>query len=494
MKISNFKYQISNLVFFALLALYFTSCDSLKNEPFEEKPLALTLSADTVYLNQRQLDETALTFKWTSGTNHGTGSAIQYTLLLTVGDTTAAWDIKKTEGCMLSLTHDQLNDSIQKIVKGHEIDTLDGFYHISCMVQAEVLMTGEIQTSPSVPLLVSTFCKQLLYLIGTAAPNGWSMDKATRIMSDVEDKDLFRWSGALKKGEFKFLTTTEDWHPCYVRDNNDANKMVLCEHDGDYNDNKWTIKYAGNYVIECNTRDLTISITALTPEPDYGPELYMVGSATRYGWDANRSQIMLAEVTDNDTIFTWSGELKTGEIKFLLQPDEWLPCYVRDPQDAHRMVYREGEGPDDPEDLKWQILQYGHYTVTISMRELSIRIESDGIEVEQPKHTHVYMIGDATPNGWSWDNITELTASADDWNIFTWQGALSVGQIKFPVEYRTDWSGEMLFAPSPDCEPSENGTFDIHSGDPDNKWRITSPGEYRIRINFNNTTISFVKL
>ena len=374
MTISNFKYQISNIVLFALFVLFLASCER-PADPVEDQTLKLTVSADTVYLSQRQLDETALTFKWTSGTNHGTGSAIQYVLLLTVGDTTAAWEIKKAGGRMLSLTHDQLNDSIQKIIKGREIDLQDGLYHFTCRMQAQILMTGEIQTSPDVQLFVATFEKQLLYLIGSAAPYGWSRDHAVRILSDADDKELFRWSGTLKKGEFKFLTTTEDWHPCYVRDNNDANKMVLCEHDGDYNDNKWTIKYEGNYVVECNTRDLTISITALTAEPDYGPELYMVGSATRYGWDAARSQIMQAEVIENDTIFSWKGELNTGEIKFLVQPDEWIPCYVRDPLDPHHIVYREGEGPDDPVDLKWEITQAGTYRVVISMHNESISFE-----------------------------------------------------------------------------------------------------------------------
>ena len=347
------------------------------SEPFDEQELMLTLSADTVYLSQHQLDENALTFKWTAGTNHGTGSAIRYTLLLTIGDTTAAWEIDKKAGRMLTLTHEQLNDSIESIVEGHDIDTLDRFYHLRCQMQAQIVMTSEIQTSPEVTVLVSTFHKNMLYLIGSAAPYGWDRDKAIRVLSDVEDKELFRWSGALKKGEFKFLTTTEDWNPCYVRDANDPGKMALRLNDDDaeHPDNKWTIKYDGNYSIVCNTRELTIVLTALTPQPDYGPELYMVGSATRYGWDSNRSQIMQAEVTDSDTIFTWTGELTEGEIKFLLQPDAWLPCYVRDPLDDTHILYREGEGPEDPEDLKWYITESGEYRVTVTIHQETITIE-----------------------------------------------------------------------------------------------------------------------
>ena len=71
---------------------------------------------------------------------------------------------------------------------------------------------------------------------------------------------------------------------------------------------------------------------------------------------------------------------------------------------------------------------------------------------------------------------------------------LKRGEIKFPTEIKSDWSGEMLFAPEPNCEPTENGTFDAHKGDPDNKWVIPAAGNWSIRIDIQNTTISFKQL
>jgi hypothetical protein len=102
------------------------------------------------------------------------------------------------------------------------------------------------------------------------------------------------------------------------------------------------------------------------------------------------------------------------------------------------------------------------------------------------------MIGEATSGGWSWDNVTEMQHTQK--NIFTYEGYLNDGYIKFPTVIQHDWNGEMIFAPSDNCAPTENGSFDIHSGAPDNRWYIPSAGTWRITINIQNTTISFVQL
>ncbi|MDE6305283.1 MAG: SusF/SusE family outer membrane protein, partial [Muribaculaceae bacterium] len=41
------------------------------------------------------------------------------------------------------------------------------------------------------------------------------------------------------------------------------------------------------------------------------------------------------------------------------------------------------------------------------------------------KTSALYMVGDATPNGWSIDNPTPLTAEGEDPLIFSWEGELN---------------------------------------------------------------------
>lgn len=53
------------------------------------------------------------------------------------------------------------------------------------------------------------------------------------------------------------------------------------------------------------------------------------------------------------------------------------------------------------------------------------------IEGDLPiKTSTLYMVGDATPNGWSIDNPTPFTASEEDPLIFTWEGSLFAGEMK----------------------------------------------------------------
>lgn len=372
------RFKILDLRFFILISIlgFFASCEK-PVEPTPDKPLSLTLSADSVLCLPIYKDLPALDLAWTAGTNHGTGSAISYTIQMdTVGaDFTGGltWEIGRTADRTLVFSHKLLADTLALTYP----DIPEGQYvRFQWRVRAVVVMTGEEQVSEPVTVTIAWRAAMLtdLYLVGDATPNGWNLNRATPMIMSMDNFSVFSWTGQMHKGEFKMLTTTTDWLPCYVRDADDEQKMVYRPTEESYPDLKWNITKAGNYRIEVNIETLTIAIT------------YLGGEA----------------------------------------------------------------------------------------------------------YSHLYMIGDATPGGWSWDNITEL--NHPEANIFTYQGTLSAGELKFPTELKSDWSGEMLYAPAPDCAPTLNGSFDAHAGEPDNKWIIPESGEWSIRININDTTISFSKL
>ena len=353
----------------------FTACEG-KDEPTPEKPLALTLSADSVSCLPIYKDQPVLELSWTPGTNHGTGSAIIYTIDMDLQDNNFEggihWYIGRTANRTLTFSHKQLADTLRRYFPSVQEEQYATY---ELRVRATVVATDEEQVSPVVRLIAAWYAsgQTELYLVGDAAPNGWDREHATPMVMDMTNPKIFTWTGLLRKGEFKLLTTTDDWLPCYVSDENDPTRMHYRKTEDDYPDFKWQVSTTGNYRIVADTKELTLSITSL------GGEAY----------------------------------------------------------------------------------------------------------------SHIYMIGDATPGGWSWDNITEL--EHPETNIFTWEGTLHRGEIKFPTEIRSDWSGEMLYAHTPDCAPSENGTFDAHRGDPDNKWTIPASGTWKIQIDIQNTTISFTQ-
>ena len=359
---------------FALLCM-FSSCDK-PAEPVVDQPLAMTVSQDSVYCLPIYGDLPALELAWTSGTNHGTGSAIAYTVEMdTVGGQFAGglhWEIGRTANRTLVLSHAHLADTLALIYPEMEEDRFTLF---ECRVRAKILLSGEELISEPVRVRIAwnTTMLTALYLIGDATPNGWDLGRATSMLIDMNRFSSFSWTGQLHKGEIKLLTTHEDWFPCYVRDTTDEQRMVYRPTEETYPDFKWYIAKTGNYRIEADIDSLTMHIT------------YLGGEA----------------------------------------------------------------------------------------------------------YSHIYMIGDATPGGWSWDQLTELQHPEP--NVFTYEGTLSAGEIKFPTEIKSDWTGEMIYAPTPNCEPSANGTFEIRAGGDDNKWVIPSSGDWSIRINLNDTTISIVK-
>lgn len=116
------------------------------------------------------------------------------------------------------------------------------------------------------------------------------------------------------------------------------------------------------------------------------------------------------------------------------------------------------------------------------------------IEGQLPiKSSTLYMVGDATPNGWSIDSPTPFTQSEADPMVFTWEGALFTGEMKLclvpgswdvgfirPVEHGTEISSTDI----------TDQTFDMHAGDPDNKWRVAEAGQYRLSFNLRDWTYS----
>lgn len=376
MRKSLLSYSASGLLFLSMLACGLLSCEK-PTEPVVDQPLTITLSQDSVLCLPIYKDLAALELSWTPGTNHGSGSAISYTVEMDKEGNNFAeglkWEIGRTANRVLLFSHQQLADTLHQTYPEVE----EGEYMVfECRVRAKIIQSGEEQVSNVAKVAIAWNATMMtdLYLVGDATPHGWDLGRATAMIMDMDHFSTFSWSGTMHKGEFKLIVNTEDWFPCFVKDSTDEAKMVYRDSEESYPDFKWTITKTGQYLIVADVEALTLELTYL------GGETY----------------------------------------------------------------------------------------------------------------SHIYMIGDATPGGWSWDNLTEMQHPES--GIFTYEGHLNTGQIKFPTEIRSDWSGEMLYAPAPDCAPTLNGSFDAHAGEPDNKWIIPESGEWSIRININDTTISFSKL
>ena len=109
------------------------------------------------------------------------------------------------------------------------------------------------------------------------------------------------------------------------------------------------------------------------------------------------------------------------------------------------------------------------------------------------KTSTLYMVGDATPAGWNIDEPTPFVVSEEDKLVFVYEGNLNEGEFKC-CTVTGNWDTSFI---QPMTEGKEIGTTDIsgetfqmYSGDPDLKWRVTTAGKYRIIFNLRNWTMS----
>ena len=96
-----------------------------------------------------------------------------------------------------------------------------------------------------------------LWLVGSATTGGWALGKATMILPSDDNPMVFRGTVDLLEGEMKIAVNkyTGYGQTFYQRDAADDAKMTF---GGD--DNKWNISKAGQYDVEADVKNLTISI------------------------------------------------------------------------------------------------------------------------------------------------------------------------------------------------------------------------------------------
>lgn len=362
----------------------------------------------------------------------------------------------------------------------------------------------------NLPIKTST-----LYMVGDATPNGWSIDFPTPLEAGEEDPLVFSWEGALNKGEMKLCLTTGSWDAGFIRPmfhgaeigREPINDAEFQMHAGDP-DEKWYIAEAGSYRLTFNLRNWTMSTAFLGGQeaPDVEPieteTLFMIGDATPNGWSMDNATAFTVS-TDNKYIFTWEGDLVVGNMKACTEQDGTFSCPFIRPSSANVEISSRGVAASDfvftknPDD-QWHVTEAGKYRITFDLEHWTIDVQSLGGTVnpgddKEPLETKtLYMIGDATPNGWSMDNPTAFTLSDAEGLVFTWEGSLVSGEMKACLEPDPTFSCPFLRPTSDGCGIDDSGVASpdfVYTTGPDNKWRVKKAGRYLITFNLKKWTV-----
>lgn len=358
-----------------------------------------------------------------------------------------------------------------------------------------------------------------LYMVGDATPNGWSIDAPTPFEVSADDALVFVWEGSLNAGELKCCLTPGSWDAAFIRpeingaeiSKTPINKQKFIMHAGDP-DNKWKVVDAGKYRLTFDLRNWEMS-TEFLGEPDApviepieAENLYIVGSATPNGWNIDAPTQLEKK---SDYIFVYEGELKADDFKACIETGSWDVPFVRPATDGCKISKSGVESSDfvftTSPDNKWKVVDAGIYRLTFDLEHWTITAEflseldePDEPGVNNPIETEtLFMIGDATPNGWSMDNASEFVKDASNKYIFTWEGQLVPGTLKACTERDGTFSCPFLRPSAANVEISSAGVAAsdfVYTKDPDDQWKVTEAGVYRITFDLEHWTIKVEKL
>lgn len=264
-----------------------------------------------------------------------------------------------------------------------------------------------------------------IYIFGSATEAGWDLDKMEKF-TDVGG-GLWAWEGYLSAGApFRFPVVKAEWPSLMIVEEEDGDETILTLKFGKSEEDlvSYTVDVSGTWSIVIDARDIdhpTVSLDLEMIDLDQLEitELYMLGEACPTGWALDRMEAF----TNNDGIFTWEGPLAAGKrFRFPTQkipdPPTWWPCLMLG--ENGKIVY----GMKDEDEVNQPVAEDGVYRIVVDARvgsnmTYTITLVSSGLP--DPEIDNLYLIGDATPVGWSLDAAIPFTNND---GIFTWQGKL----------------------------------------------------------------------
>lgn len=207
--------------------------------------------------------------------------------------------------------------------------------------------------------------------------------------------------------------------------------------------------------------------------------LYLIGDATPNGWSADNATEMTPDA-DLPGVFSWQGKMNNGNFKMITSLGNFLPSYNKGGSET-QIVYRTQDAEPDEQ---FKIEEAGIYIVTVDLLNLTINLKKTSL----PTFDRLWIVGDATPNGWNIDAPNELSVDPSNLFLFSYNEILNAGEFKFPTT-TGNWGTDFFMPLVNNQDLSETGLQLVSGGSPDFKWKIVNPGPYKIKLDLLETKI-----
>lgn len=247
--------------------------------------------------------------------------------------------------------------------------------------------------------------------------------------------------------------------------------------------------------------------------------VYMLGAAAEDAdgnqhWDS--ADPMPMEKTDDPDVFAYELDLvRSSEnklIKFSLTVDTWDKAEFLVPEaceegqayaflkEGVNKLVQTSEAKDGVGNLKDWFFgiaegQSGTYRLEVNTSDQTLTATKltslPDPEIIEWVEGNLYMVGDATPNGWEVGNPTPMVR---DGSIHTYEGELKTGEIKILSEFK--WDCQTYRPATAGMEITSEGIADgtvavdpDGSAEDDPKWKVTDSGNYRLTLDTENLTL-----
>lgn len=340
-----------------------------------------------------------------------------------------------------------------------------------------------------------------VHMAGDATPGGWDAGKMEPLS---KEGNCWKWSGRLNTGEIKFICNRTDDRPwgeygflaLAAGDPVTADNFVK-KYTTSGDDWKWNITAAGTYdiTIDLDAEEITFALKEQSGgKYDDLKTIHMVGPATPGGWDASKMEPL--EKDGNG--WKWSGHLNSDEIKFVCNHtgDDWGTYQLQaqkngQPVGVNNKAMKFNKGGDDN---KWRIEVAGEYEIAIDLENETVtyKLITPDKKAADDNYPSLGMIGDAAPQGWSFDYTNSTLERQEDGTTYLWKGRLNSGSLQiFCDTTDTAWGSPRLTAVARDFEIESGDENLMHYKQDDNGWKITVEGEYTVKVDLLRMTVVF---
>ena len=232
---------------------------------------------------------------------------------------------------------------------------------------------------------------------------------------------------------------------------------------------------------------LALAATVLTANA--ADRLLIVGEAVWGGWSIDNSIVMLNS-TENPDVFKATVNLNAnGTFKFLTTTSFGNLEYRAGDNDvtltadvASDLVSTE----ENSNDKQFKVSETANYDIVCDLTAKTIVVKKANYQTNPLKHTALWLVGSATPGGWSIGDGVMLSPDVDNPTVFKTTVDLVVGEMKIAVNNQTGY-GQTFY-----LRDTTDETKMVFGGD-DNKWNITKAGKYDVTVDVVNMTISITE-